>query len=49
MKIYLDLVILINFCYDLLLLMSVSVILERQAKLYRLIIASSVGLIRIVM
>ena len=49
MKIYLDLVILINFCYDLLLLMSVSVILKRQAKLYRLIIASLLGTISIVM
>lgn len=49
MKIYLDLVILINFCYDLLLLMSVSVILKRQAKLYRLIIASLLGTISIVL
>lgn len=48
MKIYLDLVIVINFCYDLLLLMCVDVTLKRHAKLYRLIESSLFGTISII-
>lgn len=48
MKIYLDLVIVINFCYDLLLLMCVDVTLKRHAKLYRLIGSSLFGTISII-
>ena len=43
MKIYLDLVILLNIFFDFLLLFTVSYILKRRAKLYRLILGSIVG------
>lgn len=43
MKIYIDLVIIINFCYDLLLLMCVDVTLKRHTKLYRLVLSSLLG------
>ena len=43
MKIYLDLVLILNFAYDFLLLMSVDIILKRYTKLYRLILSSLLG------
>lgn len=43
MKIYLDLVIILNFILDLILLMSVNYILRRNVKEYRLIIGSLIG------
>lgn len=43
MKIYLDLEFILNFCYDLLLLMTVDITLKRHAKLYLLIIAAVLG------
>lgn len=43
MKIYIDLVIIINFCYDLLILMCVDVTLKRHTKLYRLVASSLLG------
>lgn len=43
MTIYLDLVFILNFCYDFLLLMSVSVILKRNAKFYRLLVGAIIG------
>lgn len=43
MKIYLDLEFILNFCYDLLLLMTVDIALKRYASIIRLIIASVIG------
>lgn len=43
MKIYLDLVMFVNFFLDFLLLLSVSIILKRNASLKRIIIASFIG------
>lgn len=43
MKIYVDLIILLNFFLDFLLLLSVGLILRRNAKIYRMIIASLIG------
>ena len=43
MKIYLDLVMIINFFFDFLLLMSVSLLLKRKSRLNRIIWASFVG------
>ena len=43
MKIYLDIVIIINFFFDFLLLFSVSYILKRNTKIHRLIIGSLIG------
>ena len=43
MKVYLDLVFLLNFCYDLLLLMTIDITLKRHMNIKRLLIASIVG------
>lgn len=43
MKIYLDLILILNFSFDLLLLLSVGLILRRKINFYRLIIASFIG------
>lgn len=48
MKIYLDLVILMNFGFDFLLLFGVGLVLRRQTNLRRLLIASLVGSITII-
>lgn len=47
MKIYLDIVLLINFGFDFLLLLSVSLILRRNIKLYKLMIGAFIGSISI--
>lgn len=43
MKIYLDLIMILNFFFDFLLLVSVSVLLKRRAKVTRIIYASFIG------
>ena len=43
MKVYLDLVFLLNFCYDLLLLMTIDITLKRHMNIKRLLISSVVG------
>lgn len=43
MKIYLDLVLLLNFVFDFLLLMSVSLLLRRNVKMYRIFLGSLLG------
>ena len=43
MKIYIDYIILINFFFDFLLLLTVAIILKRHKKIYRLIIGSLIG------
>ncbi|MEG0826566.1 MAG: sigma-E processing peptidase SpoIIGA, partial [Bacilli bacterium] len=43
MKIYLDLVLLLNFSFDFILLLSVSIILRRNANINRLLIGSFLG------
>lgn len=43
MKIYLDLIFLINFAFDFLLLIVVDLILKRKSKIYRLLLGTSVG------
>lgn len=48
MKIYLDLVFLLNFSYDLLLLMTVDITLKRHTKLYRLILSAIIGAISLI-
>ncbi len=48
MKIYLDLVFILNFAYDLLLLMTVDVTLKRYTKLFRLLLASVVGALSLI-
>lgn len=47
MKIYLDIVLLINFGFDFLLLLSVSLILRRNASIYKLLIGAFIGSISI--
>ena len=47
MKIYIDLVLLLNFGFDLLLLFSVAIILRRQTTLKKLLLSSTVGSITI--
>lgn len=47
MKIYLDIVLLINFGFDFLLLLSVSLILRRNTSIYKLLIGSFIGSISI--
>ena len=49
MKIYIDLVIILNFVLDLILLMSVNFILRRNSKLWRLILGSFMGNITIIL
>ncbi len=48
MKIYLDLVLILNFVYDLLLLMCVDVTLKRFTKFYRLIISALAGALSLI-
>lgn len=48
MKIYLDVIFLINFLYDFLILSSVSVLLKKHAKLSRLLISSLVGSVSLI-
>lgn len=43
MKIYLDLIMILNFFFDFLLLLSVSILLKRRAKVKRIIYASFIG------
>lgn len=43
MKIYVDLIILLNFVLDFLLIISVSLVLKRNAKLYRIFFAALIG------
>ena len=45
MKVYLDLVFILNFCYDLLLMMTVDITLKRHKKFFRLLISAFVGAI----
>ena len=47
MKIYVDLVILLNFCVDLLLLFAVGIVLRRQTTLKKLLLGALVGSITI--
>ena len=49
MKIYIDLVILLNFCYDFLILICVDVTLKRHAKIYRHVISALIGSISIIL
>lgn len=48
MKIYIDVILFINIFFDFLLLLSVSIILRRHAKIYRIILGSLVGGITII-
>ncbi len=48
MKVYLDLVIVINFVYDFLILSSTSILLKRNAPFFRIFISSLLGLISII-
>ena len=48
MKIYLDLVFILNFIYDLLLLMTVDITLKRHAKFIRLILSAILGALSLV-
>lgn len=48
MKIYIDLIIFINFFFDFILLISVSIILKRNVKIKRIILASIIGGISII-
>lgn len=43
MKVYLDLILVINLVYDFLILSSVSVLLKRNAKLYKVLIGALIG------
>jgi stage II sporulation protein GA (sporulation sigma-E factor processing peptidase) len=43
MKIYLDIVILVNFLYDILIMMSVSILLKKHVSIYRLLLSSIIG------
>ena len=47
MKIYIDLILLLNFSFDFILLLSVSLILRRNAKIYKLLIGAFIGSISI--
>lgn len=49
MKIYIDLVFLLNFCYDFLLLVTVNNILKRKAKLYKLLLSSLIGSLSLIL
>ena len=49
MKIYLDLVFLLNFAYDLLLLMTIDITLKRHMHITRLLLASIIGALSIVL
>ncbi|MDE6284214.1 MAG: sigma-E processing peptidase SpoIIGA, partial [Bacilli bacterium] len=43
MKIYLDLVFLINFCYDFLILMTIDITLKRHTKIRKMVLSALVG------
>lgn len=43
MKIYLDLILVLNFLFDFILLLSVSILLKRNTKIYKVILGSLVG------
>ena len=43
MKIYIDVVLFINFSFDLLILLTTSIILKRNAKFYKLMLGAFVG------
>ena len=47
MKIYIDLILLLNFGFDFLLLLSVSLILRRNAKIYKLLLGAFIGSISV--
>src|SRR5574344_2180422 len=47
MVIYLDLVFLLNFCYDFLLLMTISIVLKRFTKIYKILLGSLIGALSI--
>ena len=47
MKIYIDLILILNFSFDFILLLSVSLILRRNAKIYKLLIGAFIGSISI--
>ena len=47
MKIYLDLILLLNFGFDFILLLSVSLILRRNVKIYKILIGAFIGSISI--
>ena len=47
MKVYLDLILLLNFIIDFLILLTVSIILKRNAKIKRILLASFIGTISI--
>ena len=49
MKIYIDLVLILNFILDLLILMSVKIILKRNTNLFRLILSSFIGSLTILL
>ena len=48
MKVYIDLVLLLNFCYDFLILLTVDITLNRYMKVYRHIISAIVGSLSII-
>ena len=48
MKVYLDVIFILNFLYDFLILSSVSVLLKRHAKLSRILISSLIGSISLI-
>ena len=47
MKIYIDLILLLNFGFDFLLLLSVSIILRRNAEIYKLLLGAFIGSISV--
>lgn len=49
MKIYLDLVFLLNLCYDLLILMTVDITLKRHTKIKKLILSAFVGALSLIL
>lgn len=48
MIIYIDLLILVNFLFDLLLLLTINIALKRYSKIYRLLLASLFGEITLI-
>ena len=48
MKVYIDLIVIINYMYDLMILTSVSILLKRHPKTYRLLLGSLLGSITII-
>ena len=49
MKVYIDLELVLNFCYDLILLMAVSMVLKRNTKMYRLVLGAVLGAASIIL